>query len=76
MLAPTVNSSVTGSARDSNLQDKINEIWREGPNVNFPAHLIEKLDLEDLRNDLIEKADKLRTRLQQRKEEEERKKQG
>lgn len=68
------NVVINGSARDSNLQEKINEIWREGPNINFPQCLIDKLDLPELRDDLQEKAEKLRTRIMARKGEEERKK--
>ncbi len=58
------------------LQDKINEIWKEPPQINFPQCLIDKLKLEELHLDLQSKADKLKDRIMQRKEEEGRKKQG
>lgn len=44
--------------------------------INFPQCLIDKLDMPELRDDLVEKAEKLRSRILQRKEEDERKKQG
>lgn len=56
------------------LQDKINEIWREPPEIDFPECLIEKLDLDKMKSDFQTKADSLRDRLAQRKEEEEKKK--
>jgi CRISPR/Cas system CMR subunit Cmr6 (Cas7 group RAMP superfamily) len=58
------------------LQEKINEIWREPPQINFPQCLIDKLNLEEMHIDLQQKADKLKSRIMQRKEEEGRKKQG
>ena len=47
-----------------NQQEKINEIWKEPPEIDFPACLIEKLDLPSLKQDLLEKADNLRDRIQ------------
>ena len=58
------------------LQEKINEIWKEPPQINFPQCLIDKLKLEELHVDLLGKADKLKDRIMQRKEEEGRKKLG
>jgi superfamily II DNA or RNA helicase len=68
------------SQRENNggasLQDKIAEIWKEPPQVNFPQFFIDKMNLPKFKQDLQDKADKLKARIMQRKEEEGRKKQG
>lgn len=76
-LAPYQNNNSnanTGSNKESTLQDKIIEIWREPPELDFPQCLIDKLDLVELRDDLMDKAETLRNRILARKEEEEKKK--
>ena len=49
-------------------------MWKEPPEPNFPQILIEKMDLDEYKNDLQEKAENLRERISQRKEEEGKKK--
>jgi hypothetical protein len=34
--------------KEGSLQEKINEIWREPPEIDFPPCLVEKLDLPKL----------------------------
>lgn len=62
-------------AKDAQLQEKIQDIWKEQPDLSFPQCLIDKLDLSELRDDLVEKADKLRARIMSRKDLEGKKKQ-
>lgn len=40
------------------------EIWKELPDLQFPSFILEKVDFEDLKNDLLDKTDILRERIQ------------
>ena len=47
----------------STLQDKIAEIWKEPPRINFPQCLIEKLDLHKFHLEMQGKAERLKERI-------------
>jgi len=40
-----------------------NEIWKEPPEPDFPSCLLDKLDLKEFHQELLDKAENLRERL-------------
>ena len=66
MMKENINYGVV--SQSSNLQ--ASEIWKEPPEPDFPQFLIEKMDLDEMKQEIMQKADLLREKIQQRKEEE------